>query len=280
VHLIDEEQDASLGGLDLVQDGLETFLEFAAILRTGHERTHVQGEERLVAEAFRDVAVDDTLGEAFDDGGLADAGLADEHGVVLGAAGKDADDAADLFVAADDGIHLARAGERGEILAILGESLVGGLGIGRSHALGAADGLERGEDRLTVEADGGERGAKRRRLGEGEQHVFGRHEIVLHALGFVLGLEHEGMRLGRKAGLARGLSELGEPRQLAGDGGSERRLVLACTTEERGGHAAFLGQESVQDMRRLQRRIAALHRLALRLLQGFGGLFGKVAVGR
>jgi hypothetical protein len=45
---------------------------------------------------FGHVAVDDALGQALDDGGLADAGLADEDGVVLGAPAEHLDDAADL----------------------------------------------------------------------------------------------------------------------------------------------------------------------------------------
>ena len=279
MHLVDEEQDAAFGGLHLIEHGLEALFELAAILRTGDERTHVEGEEGLVAEAFRDVAVDDALGEALDDGGLADTGFADEHGVVLGAAGKDADDAADLLVAADDGIHLARAGARREVLAILGEGLIGCLGVGRGHALRTAHGLERGEDRLAVEADGGERRTKRGRLGEREQDVLGRHEIVLHRLGLVLGLEQERMGLGGKPGLARGLRELGQAGELAGDGGGEGGVVLTGTTEQRRGHAAFLHEQAVQEVRRFERRVATLHRLAQRLLEGFGGLLGQVAVG-
>ena len=53
---------------------------------------------RLVAEQLGDVAVDDQLGQALDDGGLADAGLAEQHRVVLGAAAEDLDDALDLVV--------------------------------------------------------------------------------------------------------------------------------------------------------------------------------------
>ena len=52
------------------------------------------------------VALDDAGGEALDDGGLADARLADEHRVVLGAAGQHLDDPTDLLVAADDGSSL------------------------------------------------------------------------------------------------------------------------------------------------------------------------------
>ena len=95
---------------DFLEDGLQALLEFAAELGAGDEGAHVEGDDVLVLQAFRHIAADDALGQAFDDGGLADAGLADEHGIVLGAAGKDLDDAADLFIAADDGIELALGG--------------------------------------------------------------------------------------------------------------------------------------------------------------------------
>jgi len=41
---------------------------------------------RFALQAFGDVAVDDALRQAFDDRGLAGAGLADQHGIVLRAA--------------------------------------------------------------------------------------------------------------------------------------------------------------------------------------------------
>ncbi len=65
-----------------------------------------------VAKALGDVAADDPLGQALDDGGLADAGLADQDRVVLGAAGEHLDDAADLVVAADHRVELALARRR------------------------------------------------------------------------------------------------------------------------------------------------------------------------
>ena len=72
-------------------------------------------DELLVLERLGDVARDDALGEPLDDGGLADAGLADEHGVVLGAAGQHLADPADLAVAPDHGVELALAGAVGEV---------------------------------------------------------------------------------------------------------------------------------------------------------------------
>src|SRR5690606_38440825 len=62
-----------------------------------------------------DVARDDALREALDDGGLADAGLADQHGVVLRAPGEHLADTADLGVAADHRVELALSGAVGEV---------------------------------------------------------------------------------------------------------------------------------------------------------------------
>ncbi len=86
VQLVDEEDDLPLGLGDLLEHGLQPLLELAAILRAGDERAHVEREDLLVLQPFGHVAADDALRQAFDDGRLADAGLADEHRVVLGAA--------------------------------------------------------------------------------------------------------------------------------------------------------------------------------------------------
>ena len=67
-------------------------------------------DDALVFHRVRHIAGNDAAGEALDDGGLADAGLADEHRVVLGAAGEHLQHAADLVVAADDRIDLALRG--------------------------------------------------------------------------------------------------------------------------------------------------------------------------
>ena len=110
VQLVDEGDDLALGVGDLLQHGLEPLLELAAVLGAGHHRAEVQRHQALALEALRDVAGDDPLGQALDDRGLADAGLADQHRVVLGAPGQHLDDAADLGVPADDRVDLARRG--------------------------------------------------------------------------------------------------------------------------------------------------------------------------
>ena len=77
--------------VDLLEHGLQAVLELAAVLGAGDERAQVERDDALVLERLGHVARDDALGEPLDDGGLADAGLADEHGVVLRAAREDLD---------------------------------------------------------------------------------------------------------------------------------------------------------------------------------------------
>ena len=59
--------------------------------------------------------------EALDDGGLADAGLADQHRVVLRPARQDLHDPLDLLLATDDRVELGLARELGEVAAELVE---------------------------------------------------------------------------------------------------------------------------------------------------------------
>ena len=135
VQLVDKEDDLAFGRLDFLEDRFEALLEFAAELGSGDQRAHVERDDFLIFQTFGHVAADDALGEAFDDGGLADARLADEHRIVLGAAGQDLDHAPDFFVAADHRIELVLLGSLGQIAAIFLESFVGGFGILSGDAL-------------------------------------------------------------------------------------------------------------------------------------------------
>ena len=152
VELVDEENHLALRVGDLLEHRLEPLLELAAVLRAGDERAHVERDDALVLEPFGHVAADDAAGEAFDDRGLADAGLADEDRVVLGAARQHLDDAADLLVAADHRIELALARQLGEVAAVALERLIGAFGVLVGHALRSADGGERLQDRVARDA--------------------------------------------------------------------------------------------------------------------------------
>ena len=67
------------------------------------------------------------------------------------------DDAANLFVAADDGIELAAAGEFGEVLGVFFEGLELAFGILVGDALRAAHGGERLQDGVVRGAESDER---------------------------------------------------------------------------------------------------------------------------
>ena len=85
VHLVDEQDDAAVGRRHFLQHRLEPLLELAAVFRACDQRAEIEREQLLVLEAFRHVAVDDAQRKAFRNRGLADAGLADQHRIVLGA---------------------------------------------------------------------------------------------------------------------------------------------------------------------------------------------------
>ena len=89
---------------------------------------------RLFLQRLGHLVVDDALREALDDGGLAHAGLADQHRVVLGAPLQDLDRAADLVVAADHRVELAFAGALGEVDRVLLQRLALALGFLRVDA--------------------------------------------------------------------------------------------------------------------------------------------------
>jgi hypothetical protein len=114
---------------DLLQHGLEPLLELAAVLRAGDHGAEVEADDALVLERLGTSPATIALREPLDDGGLADAGLADEHRVVLGAAAEHLHHAADLGVAADDGVEVAPARALGEVDAVLLQRLVGRLRV-------------------------------------------------------------------------------------------------------------------------------------------------------
>ena len=89
-------------------------------------------------EAVRHFAVDDALGQALDDGGLADAGFADQHRVVLGPPLQDLDGPADLVVATDHRVELAFLGALGHVDGVLVQRLARLLDVRVVHRFAAA----------------------------------------------------------------------------------------------------------------------------------------------
>ena len=142
VQLVDEQDDLAFLLGEIVEHALEALFELAAELGARDQCAHVERQDALALEHLRHFAVDDALREAFDYGRLAHARLADEHGIVLGAAGEHLDGAADFVVAADDRIELAARGARGEIDGVFLQRAALFLGLRIVHGFATANLLD------------------------------------------------------------------------------------------------------------------------------------------
>ena len=197
MHLVDEQNDAAVRGGDLLQHGLQPLLEFAAIFGAGDHRAEIEREQLLVLQAFRHVAIDDAQRQTFDDRGLADAGLADQHRIVLGPARQHLDGAADFLVAADHRIELAVARGLREIAGIFLQRVIGVLGRGEVRGAALAQRVDGGIEILRRDAGLGENLARLAVLlqREREQQPLDGDETVAGLLaGFFGGVENAGQR--------------------------------------------------------------------------------------
>jgi hypothetical protein len=202
VHLVDEQDDLAAGSLDLVEHALQPFLELAAIFGAGDQRAHVERHQPTVLEAVGHVAIGDPQRQPLGDRGLADAGIADQHRVVLGPSGEDLDGSADLLVAADHRVELVVARRLGEIAGELLERVVavlGRLGVGASAA---AQLVDRRVERLRLDPGVGECLAGVAGLGQhqGQQHSLDGDVAVARFLRDLLGLVEDSQRLGVQGG--------------------------------------------------------------------------------
>ena len=248
VQLVDEENDAALGLPDLLEHRLQTLFKFAAVLRAGDQRAHIQRKDALVLQAFRHVALDDALGEAFGDGSLADAGFTDQHRVVLRLPRENPDDVADLVVTADDGVQLVFAGPPDQIGAVFREGVIGALGVVAVHR-GGFDLAELGGEGVFGNAVVRENALDgRRRRGEDADHqVLDRDVGVAHRLGRLFGRSDDAAGLRGEIGIA-GAADLRQGGNGAVQLGQHRVAVNAHLAEQGGDQTAVLIDERVEQM--------------------------------
>ena len=124
VDLIDEEDDAAFCLRHLVDDALQTFLEFTFVFRTSHQRTHVEGVELLVLQVLGYISPYDTTCQTFHDGGLTRTGFADQDRVVLRTTREDLQQTADLIVTSDHRIEFALTRQIDQVLGVLLQRLI------------------------------------------------------------------------------------------------------------------------------------------------------------
>ena len=104
------EQDDGLGrGLDFINHTAQALLEFAFHARARLKQAHVQRADAHILERRGHITRKNALHEAFDDGGLADAGFARQDGIILPAAHEDVHALPDFLITTDDGINFSFA---------------------------------------------------------------------------------------------------------------------------------------------------------------------------
>src|SRR5262249_17707630 len=118
MQLVDKQDDLPAGILNLLETRLQAVFEPAPIFGSRQHRPQIQPDHALVLENLGDITGYDPLRQALYDGRLTHAGLADQHRVVLGAAGKNLHHATDLVVAADHRIELAPSRQLREIFGV------------------------------------------------------------------------------------------------------------------------------------------------------------------
>ena len=189
VQLVDEEDDLAVGVLHFFQRVLEAFLELAAEARPGDHRAQIQRYHALAHQRLGHVVVGNLLRQSFDDGGLANAGLADQHGVVLCPPGQYLNHPQDLSVAADDRVEFALARHLRQVAAVTLQRAVLGFRGRIGDPLAAADLFHRVLDALFGYALVAQHIGRRAVAlgGDAQKQVLGGDVFVFELAGFLAG---------------------------------------------------------------------------------------------
>ena len=174
---------------------------------------------------------------------LHNAGFADEHGVVLGASRQDLDDPADLLVATDDRVELARTRGFGEIAPVLRKCLIRLFRIRGRHSVAPANVAQRTQELIPRGTDV---------VGQREEEVLDGDVLVAHlAPTFVSSFEGPTCVARALAPPRLGLGAVGS---VAGGPGCSRRRDRRPPGRARGsGHGLLLLRQGVDEVDRVAR---------------------------
>ena len=266
VQLVDEEDDFAGRGGDLGQHRLQALLEFAAVFGASDHCAEIERQEPLVLEAFGHVAVDDPEGEALDDRGLADPGLADQHRVVLGPARQNLHRAADFLVPTDHRVELTFAGYGSQIASIALERVVAFLGRSTVGLAAFAQILDSRVELLRRHPTGRERLAGGRLPGQRqcEQQPLDGNKAVACLLRDLFGLLEDPGDLGREINLP-GAAALDPrlPAELGLDGAQDGLWIAARRADQVGAETFLVFKQDLEEMLGCEALMATAQRQTL-----------------
>ncbi len=243
VDFIYKKDDAAFRLFHLGQHRFEAFLKLAAELRPRHQGGHVQFQDFLVFQVFRNVPRDHAARQAFHDGGFAHAGFADQDGIVLAAAGKDLHAAADFLVSADHRVKLFLTRQADQITGVLFQRLVFRLRVLVRNALIAAQFLEREQQPVRVRSGFAQQTGCFLPLAQGGQkYVLQADVFVLQLLRLALALVQDVQHLFREIDLR------------AAHPGQFFKLILHFGGQRGGNHLQLLQRGQDQGILLLQHR--------------------------
>ena len=139
VKLVDKEYDLAVTLAHILQYGFKSLLEFTSVFCPCYQGAHIEGKDFLVFESFRHIALSDTLCKPLNNCCLADSGLTDQNGVILGLPGQNTYHISDLRVPSDDRIEFLVPRLSDEFLAVFGQSVISRLRVIRCNSLIAPD---------------------------------------------------------------------------------------------------------------------------------------------
>src|SRR5215472_2815572 len=102
---------------NFIHHGLDSLFKLATIFCPGYHEREIERDDTFIAQQFRHLASRDFLSQPFDDGGLSNPCLTEQHRVVFCPSAEDLNHAFDLVLATDHRIQLALLRQLGQIAA-------------------------------------------------------------------------------------------------------------------------------------------------------------------
>ena len=230
----------------------------------------------LVLQRLGHFAIDDALRQAFDDRGLAHAGFADQHRVVLGAALQYLDRAADLVVAPDHRVELALAGALGQVYGVFFQRFALAFGFLRTDRFAAAHGVDRLLQRRARHAMLLQQppGLALVIAGREQKHLRG-DELVAALLRGLVGQVEQVVQVAPDLDFSAVAFHLGQPFDGIVQRGLQRRDIAARARQQRSRPTVGVVDQGQQQMLRLDELVVAADCQTLRIGQRLLELGGE-----
>ena len=277
VQFIDENDDTPFVQRDFLEHGFESLLKLAAILGTGNQCRHVEAQHLLALERLGHLAIDDALRQPFDNGRLADARLADQHRIILGAPLQNLDGATDFIIPPDHRIEFALTRTLGQIDAVFFQRFALTFGLLTIDAFAAAHRVHGGLQRLAREAVLLRQTARFAFvIAHSKQEHLAGDELIAALLRFLVGKVEQVGQIAANRHLAAVPFDRGQAINRLIERRLERLHIHPGLRQQRSRTAIVLLQQGEQQVLRLDHLVVVTDRQALCIGQSllkFGGKF-------